>query len=134
MSFIKAMVASMIDRDPSKRHTAEEYLDEQIGKAFPSCFHTFLLPYVQKILKDFSPDFVIYKYEKKKQIFVSNEISFLFFRLHRDFSLIMNNILMENNNTNENQIEINEEKKRESSQCLLILLSLALSCMRSLKV
>jgi phosphoinositide-3-kinase regulatory subunit 4 len=60
------MVANMIDRDPSKRHTAEEYLEEQTGKAFPSCFYTFLLPYVQKILKEFSPDFVIYKYDKRK--------------------------------------------------------------------
>ena len=58
------MVASMIDLDQSKRHTAEEYLEEQKGKAFPTCFYTFLLPYVQKILKEFSPDFVIYKYER----------------------------------------------------------------------
>ena len=57
------MVTSMIDRQPSNRRTADEYLQEQSGKAFPSCFHTFLLPYVQKILKEFSPDFVIYKYE-----------------------------------------------------------------------
>jgi hypothetical protein len=59
------MVASMIDRDPLKRHTVEQYLEEQTGKAFPSCFYAFLLPYVHKILKEFSPDFVIYKYEKK---------------------------------------------------------------------
>ncbi|UJR33847.1 hypothetical protein I4U23_021270 [Adineta vaga] len=111
---IRAMVASMIDRDPSKRHTAEQYLDEQTGKAFPSCFHTFILPYVQKILKEFSPDFVIYK-------------------LHRDFSNIMNSLFADNNQTNENQIDTDEEKQRESSECLLILLSLALSCMRKLK-
>jgi phosphoinositide-3-kinase regulatory subunit 4 len=113
---IRAMVASMINRDPSKRHTADEYLDEQTGKAFPSCFYTFLLPYVQKILKEFSPDFVIYK-------------------LHRDFSYIMNSLLMKNNNNNinENQMEVEEENKHETSQCLLILLSLALSSMRKLK-
>ncbi|CAF4646339.1 unnamed protein product, partial [Rotaria magnacalcarata] len=111
---IRAMVANMIDRDPLKRQTAEQYLDEQIGKAFPSCFYTFLLPYVQKILKEFSTDFVIYK-------------------LHRDFSYIINSLLIENNNhSNENSMEIDEEKKQESSQCLLILLSLALSCMRKL--
>ncbi|CAF0798186.1 unnamed protein product [Adineta steineri] len=111
---IRSMVASMIDRDPLKRLTAEEYLEEQTGKAFPSCFHTFLLPYVQKILKEFSPDFVIYK-------------------LHRDFSYIMNNLLMDNNDTNDDETEMDDEKNRESSQCLLILLSLALSCMRKLK-
>jgi hypothetical protein len=37
-------------------------------------------------------------------------------------------------NTNENPMEIDEEKKHEASECLLILLSLALSCMRKLKV
>ena len=58
----------------------------------------------------------------------------MMFRLHRDFPNIMNSLFTENNNTNENQMEIDEEKNRESSQCLLILLSLALSCMRKLKV
>ncbi len=126
------MVANMIDRDPLKRHRAEEYLEEQAGKAFPSCFYTFLLPYVQKILKEFSPDFVIYKYDKQK--FLNKNFLSIIFRLHRDFSQIMNSLLMENNNTNESQIDIDEEKTKESSQCLLILLSLALSCMRKLKV
>lgn len=46
----------------------------------------------------------------------------------------MNSLLMDNTNTNENPTEINEEKKQETSQCLLILLSLALSCVRKLKV
>jgi hypothetical protein len=46
----------------------------------------------------------------------------------------MNNLLMENTNTNEDQMEIDEEKNHEASQCLLILLTLALSCMRKLKV
>ena len=51
----------MINRDPTQRLTADEYLEQQTGRAFPSCFYTFLLPYVQKILREFSPDFVIYK-------------------------------------------------------------------------
>ncbi len=46
----------------------------------------------------------------------------------------MNSLLTENNNKDDKQMEIDEEKHRESSQCLLILLSLALSCMRKLKV
>ena len=128
------MIASMIDRDPLKRLTAEQYLQEQTGKAFPSCFHTFLLPYVQKILKDFSPDYVIYKYEN----FCRRDLNFLqirlVFRLHRDFSYIMSSLFTEASQTNENQTETDEDKHRESSQCLLILLSLALSCMRKLKV
>ena len=45
----------------------------------------------------------------------------------------MNSLFMKNNN-NENQMEVDEESKREAPECLLILLSLALSCMRKLKV
>lgn len=43
---------------------------------------------------------------------------------------------MENNtnSSDEDSAEINEEKRQESSQCILILLSLALSCMRKLNV
>lgn len=58
---LQAMIASMIKLDPSQRLSAEQYLDEQMDRGFPRCFYTFLLPYVQKILKDFSPDFVIFK-------------------------------------------------------------------------
>ena len=56
------MVTSMIALDPVNRLTAKQYLEEQKGKAFPVCFDSFLLQYVQKILKEFSPDFVTYKY------------------------------------------------------------------------
>ena len=46
----------------------------------------------------------------------------------------MTSLLVDSNTTNENQMEIDEEKKQEASDCLLILLSLALSSMRKLKV
>jgi len=115
---IRNMVASMITQDPLKRRSADEYLEMQQDKAFPSCFYTFLLPYVRDILNEFSPDYVIYK-------------------LHHDFKLILTHLLIDTNNTtkstDDNQIEMNQENKSESSECLLILLSLALSSMRKLK-
>lgn len=58
-------------------------------------------------------------------------------RLHRDFAYIMANLFVANNpqeNTNNNPVAADEEKKRNLAQCLLILLSLALSSMRKLKV
>lgn len=57
-------------------------------------------------------------------------------RLHRDFSYIVNNLFTDNNNTatDDTQMDVDEDKTRESSQCLLILLALALSCVRKLKV
>ncbi len=37
----------MIQRDPSLRHTANEYLAGQKGKAFPAYFYHFLQSYMQ---------------------------------------------------------------------------------------
>ena len=37
----------MISRDPSQRDTANGYLQEQKGKAFPEYFYTFLQSYMQ---------------------------------------------------------------------------------------
>lgn len=128
------MVTNMIDRQAENRRTAEEYLKEQMGKAFPSCFYSFLLPYVQKILKEFSPDFVIYKYESAFICFPPDLFHSSINRLHRDFSHIMENLLMNHNNTNETPTIADDARKQEASECLLILLSLALSCMRKLKV
>lgn len=112
---IRNMVANMITHDPLKRRSADEYLEMQQGKAFPSCFYTFLLPYIRDILNEFSPDYVIYK-------------------IHHDFKLILTNLLIDTNTkTVENQMETEIEKKSESSEYLLILLSLVLSSMRKLK-
>ena len=60
--------------------------------------------------------------------------SCFYVRLHRDFSFIMENLLTDHSNTNENPTVIDEARKQEASECLLILLSLALSCTRKLKV
>jgi len=41
------MLAHMLQRDPRKRHSANEYLSEQRGKAFPEYFYSFLQSYMQ---------------------------------------------------------------------------------------
>ncbi|MEQ2179943.1 phosphoinositide-3-kinase, regulatory subunit 4 [Goodea atripinnis] len=45
-------VARMVQRDPDKRLTAEEYLKQQRGKAFPDIFYTFLQPYMAQFAKE----------------------------------------------------------------------------------
>lgn len=42
----------MVQREPEKRLSAEEYLKQQRGKAFPDIFYTFLQPYVAQFAKD----------------------------------------------------------------------------------
>ncbi|XP_050303340.1 phosphoinositide 3-kinase regulatory subunit 4 [Anthonomus grandis grandis] len=43
---LKCLISSMIDRDPLKRLTAEDYLDQHKGKLFPEYFYTFLQSYM----------------------------------------------------------------------------------------
>lgn len=45
-------VAQMVQREPEKRLTAEEYLKQQRGKAFPDIFYIFLQPYIAQFAKD----------------------------------------------------------------------------------
>lgn len=42
----------MIQREPEKRLTAEEYLKQQRGKAFPDIFYNFLQPYMAQFAKE----------------------------------------------------------------------------------
>lgn len=42
----------MVQREPEKRLTAEEYLKQQRGRAFPDIFYTFLQPYIAQFAKD----------------------------------------------------------------------------------
>ncbi|XP_013397860.1 phosphoinositide 3-kinase regulatory subunit 4 [Lingula anatina] len=45
---IRELVRNMIERDPRHRLTAEEYLIQQRGKAFPEYFYTFAKLYLQR--------------------------------------------------------------------------------------
>ncbi|XP_071324344.1 phosphoinositide 3-kinase regulatory subunit 4 isoform X2 [Trachinotus anak] len=49
---IRELVAQMVQREPEKRLTAEEYLKQQRGKAFPDIFYTFLQPYMAQFAKE----------------------------------------------------------------------------------
>uniref|UniRef100_A0A3Q0T347 non-specific serine/threonine protein kinase n=1 Tax=Amphilophus citrinellus TaxID=61819 RepID=A0A3Q0T347_AMPCI len=49
---IRELVAQMVQREPEKRLTAEEYLKHQRGKAFPDIFYTFLQPYMAQFAKE----------------------------------------------------------------------------------
>ncbi|MED6288883.1 phosphoinositide-3-kinase, regulatory subunit 4, partial [Characodon lateralis] len=49
---IRELVARMVQREPDKRLTAEEYLKQQRGKAFPDIFYTFLQPYMAQFAKE----------------------------------------------------------------------------------
>ncbi|XP_063054702.1 phosphoinositide 3-kinase regulatory subunit 4 isoform X2 [Engraulis encrasicolus] len=50
--YIRELVAQMVQREPEKRLTAEEYLKQQRGKAFPDIFYTFLQPYMAQFAKE----------------------------------------------------------------------------------
>ncbi|XP_047667509.1 phosphoinositide 3-kinase regulatory subunit 4 isoform X4 [Tachysurus fulvidraco] len=49
---IRELVGQMIQREPEKRLTAEEYLKQQRGKAFPDIFYNFLQPYMAQFAKE----------------------------------------------------------------------------------
>uniref|UniRef100_A0A3P8ZEU7 non-specific serine/threonine protein kinase n=1 Tax=Esox lucius TaxID=8010 RepID=A0A3P8ZEU7_ESOLU len=49
---IRELVAQMVHREPEKRLTAEEYLKQQRGNAFPDIFYTFLQPYMAQFAKE----------------------------------------------------------------------------------
>ncbi|CAL8248630.1 unnamed protein product [Lota lota] len=49
---IRELVMQMIQREPDKRQTAEEYLKQQRGRAFPDIFYSFLQPYMAQFAKE----------------------------------------------------------------------------------
>ncbi|XP_078336739.1 phosphoinositide 3-kinase regulatory subunit 4-like isoform X1 [Crassostrea virginica] len=49
-SYIRDLVRHMIKKDPSHRLSAEEYMIQQRGKAFPEYFYTFLKIYLQQFV------------------------------------------------------------------------------------
>uniref|UniRef100_A0A669B8K3 non-specific serine/threonine protein kinase n=1 Tax=Oreochromis niloticus TaxID=8128 RepID=A0A669B8K3_ORENI len=49
---VRELVTQMVQREPEKRLTAEDYLKQQRGKAFPDIFYTFLQPYMAQFAKE----------------------------------------------------------------------------------
>jgi len=56
----------MINKSPSERFSASEYLKSQTGKVFPNYFYTFLLDLMTRFSTDpsMSPDTKIERYTK----------------------------------------------------------------------
>ncbi|KAK9768736.1 Serine/threonine-protein kinase, variant 2 [Basidiobolus ranarum] len=51
---IRSLIKHMIQRDPTQRFTAERYLAEWRGKAFPQYFYSFLHQYLETVLESHS--------------------------------------------------------------------------------
>ncbi|XP_071037345.1 phosphoinositide 3-kinase regulatory subunit 4 isoform X3 [Parasteatoda tepidariorum] len=110
---MKKLVQSMMQKDPSARLSAAEYLDLQRDKAFPEYFYSFLNDYF-KIFSTYprSPDEKIYK-------------------LKKDIYNIIDVIT-----TYEKQLSVNESsnnKENVISEGLVIVVSLLTSLLRALK-
>ncbi|XP_070561673.1 phosphoinositide 3-kinase regulatory subunit 4-like isoform X2 [Ptychodera flava] len=105
--YIKALVEHMIQKDPNKRETAEEYLRQFRGTAFPEYFYSFLKAY----MGDFASLPILPSDEKIA-------------RVHKDIRRIIDN-LCPKDEKGVNSIEHNGG--------LVIAISLITSCLRSLK-
>uniref|UniRef100_A0A8C5ALG2 non-specific serine/threonine protein kinase n=1 Tax=Gadus morhua TaxID=8049 RepID=A0A8C5ALG2_GADMO len=49
---VRELVMQMIQREPDKRQSAEDYLRQQRGRAFPDIFYSFLQPYMAQFAKE----------------------------------------------------------------------------------
>lgn len=67
---IRELVRHMVQKDPTHRLSAEEYLIQQRGKAFPNYFYTYLKLYIQRyaVPPILSPDERIVKLKKDMQL------------------------------------------------------------------
>ncbi|XP_029445209.1 phosphoinositide 3-kinase regulatory subunit 4 [Rhinatrema bivittatum] len=105
---IRDLVTQMICRDPDKRLSAEEYLKQQRGNAFPEIFYTFLQPYMAQFAKE---------------TFQSADERILVIR--KDLDNIIRNLCGD---------DLTEKAEGETKENgLLILVSLITSCLQTLK-
>ncbi|XP_014259628.1 phosphoinositide 3-kinase regulatory subunit 4 [Cimex lectularius] len=108
---VRALIESMIQKDPSARLSAEVYLDQERGKLFPEYFYSFLHSYMLIYCHTatiLSPD------EKIE-------------RLKKDIHNIINLLKSEE----EKQAE-SEKKSGNSYEALVLITSLITSCIRGL--
>ncbi|XP_048405605.1 phosphoinositide 3-kinase regulatory subunit 4 isoform X2 [Stegostoma tigrinum] len=105
---IRGLVSQMIQRDPDMRLTAEEYLKQQRGRAFPELFYTFLQPYMAQFAKE---------------TFQSADERILVIR--KDLENILQNIC------GEGQTDKNDGETKDHG--LIILVSVITSCLQTLK-
>ncbi|ESN93225.1 hypothetical protein HELRODRAFT_187533 [Helobdella robusta] len=108
---IKKLVEHMIQKDPSLRLSADEYLKMFKRKIFPDCFYTFLQPYCQR----FACYPLLYADER-------------ILRLHRDIDLIKQKLVVE---TDKNS-DLNIISDSNIIENLLIILSVVTSSIQKL--
>ncbi|TRZ03104.1 hypothetical protein DNTS_029893 [Danionella cerebrum] len=108
---IRELVAQMVQREPEKRLTAEEYLKQQRGKAFPEIFYTFLQPYMAQFAKE---------------TFQSADERVLVIR--KNLENILNNLC-----SVEKQEKVSQELSSSKDQGLVVLVSVITSCLQTLR-
>lgn len=114
---LKALISSMIQKDPNQRLSAELYLSQERGRLFPEYFYSFL----QSYMLIFSTSPILSPDEK---------IS----RLKKDISDNFLKLLCARPKTEESEEKHDEEKGGESDENdgLVIIISLVTSCIRGL--
>ncbi|AWP15707.1 putative phosphoinositide 3-kinase regulatory subunit 4 [Scophthalmus maximus] len=110
---IRELVAQMVQREPEKRLSAEEYLKQQRGKAFPDIFYTFLQPYMAQF---------------SKETFQSADERVLVIR--KDLDNILHNLRGGSSSSSQESVE-GEVSSREE-QGLMVLVSVITSCLQTL--
>nr|XP_022913149.1 phosphoinositide 3-kinase regulatory subunit 4 isoform X1 [Onthophagus taurus] len=114
--YLKSLLTSMIQKDPTQRLSAESYLSQERGRLFPHYFYTFLQPY----MLDFSASPILSCDEKMARIKkeVSSVVN-LFSSKRSDCDL-----------SNEMIIDVDDHANRADG--LVIIISLVTSCVRGL--
>ncbi|XP_073703457.1 phosphoinositide 3-kinase regulatory subunit 4 isoform X3 [Garra rufa] len=114
---IRELVAQMVQREPEKRLTAEEYLKQQRGKAFPEIFYTFLQPYMAQFAKE---------------TFQSADERVLVIR--KNLENILNNLCSAGQTgKTEKQEKASQELSSSKEQGLVVLVSVITSCLQTLR-
>uniref|UniRef100_A0A8C1IQP2 non-specific serine/threonine protein kinase n=1 Tax=Cyprinus carpio TaxID=7962 RepID=A0A8C1IQP2_CYPCA len=114
---IRELVAQMVQREPEKRLTAEEYLKQQRGKAFPEIFYTFLQPYMAQFAKE---------------TFQSADERVLVIR--KNLENILNNLCSVGQmGKSEKQEKASQELSSSKEQGLVVLVSVITSCLQTLR-
>jgi len=122
------MIFSMLSLDPAQRQTANEYLQEQNDKSFPSYF-VYLKNYIKGFISvKLTPDEIIIRLKNDMPLLLKN------FKLNLNESAPF---VEETNNSKFTEIKLTSSQHHDSStdtnDAFLILLSLLLSCIRKLK-
>ncbi|XP_030749901.1 phosphoinositide 3-kinase regulatory subunit 4 [Sitophilus oryzae] len=121
---LRDLISSMIEKDPLKRLSAEDYLDQHRGKLFPEYFYSFL----QSYMLIFSTNPILSPDEKIARL--KGDIANIF--------KFLGPVTITSNEDEEQELECEEkkdtEKYQERGECegLVLIISLVSSCIRGL--